>query len=172
MNTTIKFALQLEEPWIWEGLEPPEDPLGELSEWEIRLRRFCFECNHKVLIEIGDDKRYVFLDPDIIMVLNELPEKISKLSMGQKISIDFPESWMIVDLMPVASEISCTLRKFGDSCEQKHFELDKLQVLGGLRDFLNKVMELAMDKGYIRLEEKDEFLRAAFTSHASIVSPA
>ncbi|HAA31752.1 MAG TPA: hypothetical protein DCE56_33710 [Cyanobacteria bacterium UBA8553] len=92
--------------------------------------------------------------------------------MGQKISIDFPESWMIVDLMPVGSEISCTLRKFGDSCEHKHFELDKLQVLGVLRDFINKVMELAMDKGYIRLEEKDEFLGTALTSHASIVSPA
>ena len=172
MNTTRTFSLQLKEPWTWEGLEPPEDPLGELSDWEMRLRRFCFEYNHKVLIEIGDEKKYVFLDPDIIMILDELPEKISKLSMGQKISIDFPESWIIVDLMPVASEISCTLRKFGNFCEQKHVELDKLQVLGVLRRFLDEVMELAMDKGYIRPEEKDEFLKTAFTTNASIVFPA
>jgi hypothetical protein len=172
MNTLRKFALQIEEPWIWEGLEPPEDSLGELSDWDMRLRRFCFDYNHKVLMEIGDEKKYVFLDPDIIMILNELPEKIANLSVGHKISIDFPESWMIVELMPVAMEINCTLRKFGNFCEQKHFELDKLQVLGVLRRFLDEVMELAMDKGYIRPEEKDEFLKTAFITNASIVFPA
>jgi hypothetical protein len=123
-------------------------------------------------MEIGEDKRYIFLDPDIIMILDELPEKIAKLSLDQKISIDFPESFILVDLMPVASKISGTFRKFGTTCEQKHFELEKLQVLAALKSFLDEVMELAMDKGYIRPEEKNEFLRTAFTTNASIVFPA
>lgn len=33
-----------------------------------------------------------------------------------------------------------------------------------LRGFLQEVMQLAVDKGYITLEEKEEFIRPAFAS--------
>jgi hypothetical protein len=165
------FDIRIEEPCLENYSEPPEDPLGELSDFEMQLRRFCFECNHQVSIQIGDEKRQVLLDPDICMILEELPEQVSKLSEGQKISIGFPESWIIIDLVPIAGDISCTLRTFGCSSEQNNFELDKTQVLGVLRHFLDEVMEMAVDKGYIRRKEKEEFLRPAFSPDASFVLP-
>lgn len=172
MNNFQYFNIRIEEPCLENYSEPPEDPLGELSDFEIGLRRFCFECNHQISIEIGDERKLVFLDPDLCMILYELPEQISKLSEGQKISLDFPESWMIIDLLPTAGKITCTLRKFGYSSEQKNFDLDHTQVLGVLRRFLDEVMEMAIDKGYIRREEKEEFIRPAFPSDVSFVFPA
>ena len=158
MNHTQNFTLQLEEPWTWEGLAPPDDPLGELSDFEIGLRRFCFECNSKILIELGDERRYVFLDPDIVIILDSLPKQVSELSAGKNIEIDFPESYMYIEFVPVESKIRCTLTKFGYNPKQKHFELDKTQVLAVLRCFLDELMEKAVVGGYIRPSDKDEFL--------------
>jgi hypothetical protein len=133
-------------------------------------RRFCFEFDHKVLIEIGDEKIEVFLDLDISMMIeNNFPQEIAKLSQGQKISIDFPESWFMIRLLPRDDRISCTLRKFGASCWEKHFEFDRTHVLDVLRGFLEEVMQLAVDKGYITLEEKEEFIRPAFASSTDAV---
>jgi len=158
VNHTQKFTLQLEEPWTWEGLAPPDDPLGELSDFEMGLRRFCFECNHKVLIEFPDERRYVFLEPDIILILETLPKQISELSKGKKIEIDFPESYMYIEFMPVGDKIRCTLTKFGSNPKQKHFELDQTQVLRVFRNFLDELIEKAVLGGYITSAEKEQFL--------------
>lgn len=172
MNPNKNLTIHLEEPWKWEGLAPPEDPLGELSNFEMGLRRFCFECNHKVAVKIEDETINLFLDPDIILILDELPKNIYKLFVGQKIELDFPESWKIIDLIPCGREIRCNLRRFGYSTEQKHFQLDKTQVLESLRAFLDEILGKAVDGGYIRPEEKDEFLIPAFPTDASVVFPA
>ena len=59
---------------------PPEDPLGELSYFEMGIRRFCFERKHKVSIQIGNERIFVFLDPDICMILDRLPQQVSELA--------------------------------------------------------------------------------------------
>ena len=165
MNSSQKFNFKLSERFLENYAEPPEDPLGELSHFEMGWRRFCFEFDHKVLIEIGDEKIELFLDLDISMMIeNNFPQEIAKLSQGQKISIDFPESWFMIRLLPREDRISCTLRKFGTSCWEKQFECDRTHVLDVLRGFLEEVMQLAVDKGYITLEEKEEFIRPAFAS--------
>jgi len=171
MNSSQKFDIRLTELFLEEDWAiPPEDPLGELSHFEMGWWRFCFEYNHKVLIEIGDEKRQVFLDPDICMMIeNYFPKEIFKLSQGQKIVITFPESSFDITLVPIDDRISCTLRKFGTSCWEKHFEFDRTQVLDALRGFLEEVMQLAVDKGYITLEEKEEFIRPAFASSTDAV---
>ncbi|MEG4986395.1 hypothetical protein QUB08_11580 [Microcoleus sp. BR0-C5] len=170
MNSSPKFNFKLAERFLENYAEPPEDPLGELSHFEMGWRRFCFECDHKVLIEIGDEKIEAFLDLDISMMIeNNFPQEIAKLSQGQKISIDFPESWFMIRLLPREDRISCTLRKFGTSCWEKHFEFDRTHVLDALRGFLEEVMQLAVDKGYITLEEKEEFIRPAFASSTDAV---
>ncbi|MEG4486632.1 hypothetical protein [Microcoleus sp. D2_18a_B4] len=169
MNSSPKFNFKLAERFL-EYAEPPEDPLGELSHFEMGWRRFCFECDHKVLIEIGEEKIEVFLDLDISMMIEDnFPQEIAKLSQGQKISIDFPESWFMIRLLPRDDRISCTLRKFGTSCWEKHFEFDRTHVLDVLRGFLQEVMQLAVDKGYITLFEKEEFIRPAFASTTDAV---
>ncbi len=144
MNHNHKFTLQLEEPWTWEDLAPPEDPLGELSDFEMGLRRFCFECNHKVLIEFRDERKYVFLAPDIILILESLPKQISELLEGKTIDIDFPESYMYIEFIPDGDKICCTLTKFGSNLKQKHFELHQTQVLGELRNFLDEIIEIEL----------------------------
>lgn len=170
MNNRQKINFKLSERFLENYAEPPEDPLGELSHFEMGWRRFCFEFDHKVLIEIGDEKIEVFLDLDISMMIEDnFPQEIAKLSQGQKISIDFPESWFMIRLLPRDDRISCTLRKFGTSCWEKHFEFDRTHVLDALRGFLEEVMQLAVDKGYITLEEKEEFIRPAFASSTDAV---
>ena len=140
LNDIKKFKIQLEKPWVWEGLTPPKDTLGELSDFERRLRRLCFECNHRVLIEIGDEKFDVFLDPDIILILEDLPQKISELSLGKKIQIEFPESYREIAFMPAGGEIYCTLSQFGQMVQREHFLLERTQVLEVLGCFLDEVV--------------------------------
>ncbi|HBL11394.1 MAG TPA: hypothetical protein DD379_08305 [Cyanobacteria bacterium UBA11162] len=45
---------------------PPDDPLGELSDFELGLRRFCYECDRRVVVEIGEIQFTVFFDPDFV----------------------------------------------------------------------------------------------------------
>ncbi|MEP6516502.1 hypothetical protein [Microcoleus vaginatus] len=56
------------------------------------------------------------------------------------------------------------MRKFAISGWEKVFECDRTQVLDALRGFLQEVMQLAVDQGFITAEEKDEFISPAFAS--------
>jgi len=170
MNSSQKFNLKLSERFLENYADPPEDPLGELSHFEMGWRRFCFEFDYKVLREIGDEKIEVFLDLDICMMIeNNFPQEIAKLSQGKPIKIDFGESWFTIMLLPIDHKINCTWIKFGTSCWEKQFECDRTQVLDALRGFLEEVMQVAVDKGYITLEEKEEFIRPAFASSTDAV---
>ena len=158
MNDIKKFKIQLEKPWAWEGLIPPEDALGELSDFERGLRRLCFECNHRVLIEIGDEKFDVFLDPDIILILDNLPKQIIALSRGKKIQIELPESYREIAFMPDGDEIRCTSSQFGQVIKYEHFLLERTQVLEAVGGFLDEVICLALDGSYISPEQGTQFL--------------
>ncbi|MEH2364069.1 hypothetical protein [Nostoc sp.] len=161
MNTTQNFYLQLAEPCRENWFIPPEDPLGELSHFDMGLRRFCFEHNQKVLLEIGDEKQELFLDPDIILILDEIPEKIDELYRGKKNELDFPESRMIIYLEPRKEywRIGCTWRKYGYSIEEKSFELERKQLFQMLKTFVKKILTQAVDKGYIQDREKTKFMK-------------
>ncbi len=168
-----KFDIRLENPFFQKYSAPPEEPLGELSDFEMGIRRFCFECNHQVSIEIGDEIISVFLDPDICKIMETLPKKILELAQDKKIQILFTESCtLIIEFLPFEPKFFCILKEFGHSSKSKHFELDKTQVLGVLRRFLDEVVQLAMERGYIKPEEKDKFLSPAFPTDASVVFPA
>ena len=158
MKDIKKFKIQLEKPWAWEGLVPPQDVLGELPDFERGLRRLCFECNHRVLIEIGDEKFDVFLDPDIILILDNLPQQILELSRGKRIQIEFPESYREITFMPDDDEIRCTSSQFGQVVRHEHFLLERTQVLEVLGGFLDEIVCLALDGGYINPEQGHQFL--------------
>ena len=79
------------------------------------------------------------------------------------------ESWFTIMLLPIDNKINCTWIQFGTSCWEKQFECDRTQVLDVLRAFLEEVMQLAVDKGYITLEEKEEFISPAFASSTDAV---
>jgi hypothetical protein len=162
MNYSTNFNLKIEESWIWEGLEAPDDPLNELSDLEMGLRLFCFEWNHRISLEVGDAKKDIFLDPDIVLVIEELPEKIAQLSKGKKVDIDFSESYLILELVPLENTIACNIRNFGYSTEQKSFQLNKSQVLEVLTNFVIELINKAVAGGYIKALEGEEFLKPIY----------
>jgi len=159
MSNIHKFELLIKEPWVCEDLDPPEDPLGELTELENSLQMFCYECNHRIVLKIGEEKEELFLDPDIILDLQYLPEQMRALSLGKRVDIDFPESWLMMKFMPEGELINCTLREFGNSCTTKEFQLDKAQVLEAFDSFLEELMEMAIARGYITHEQKNQVLK-------------
>lgn len=169
MNNYINFTIQLEKPNCEQYADAPDDSLGELSHFELGLKLFCFECDRPVSIEIGEEKLKVFLDPDICMLLeDELPKKISELSQGKPIKIDFVESvCLTLELQPLTNDkISCNFKEFGYlspnqftlKSRNQHFELNKTQLIAELKGFVEQLMEMALNGGYITPEEKQEFL--------------
>jgi hypothetical protein len=164
VNHIQKLIIQWVEPWTWEGLEPPEDPLSEFSHLELGLRSFCFECNHKLLLTSEDKKQVLYLDPDIILILHELPEIISQLLSNQAVELSFPESWMILELQPLDSmKMNCIWRKYGSYVEKYTFEVERFQVIDVLRQLVIKVVNQAVGQGYITDDEKDDFLQEIVT---------
>lgn len=145
---------------------PPEDPLGELSKFELGLRRFCYERNHRVVVEIGEIEFTVFFDPDICILLEDgFPEKIGKLEQGQTIRIDFVESYEItVILTPESELLNCQiLEGFKGKNNQYEYQLDKEDTLGKLRMFLFQTMGLAFHENYIDLDDIYEFVKPSYS---------
>jgi len=66
--------------------------------------------------------------------------------------------------MPRGHKIYCHIGEFGYSWQSKTVELDKDKVLGVLRGFLNEVMQMAVDQGYITQSDKEAFIRPAFVT--------
>jgi len=169
MNNLHQLKIKLGEPLLEKFADPPEDILGELSHFEMGIRRFCYESDRPIFIQIGEAQIQVFLDPDISMLLEEnLPEKIAKLSRGETIRLEFVESCCVtIELVPVGSKVNCNLQYFGYSTDNnnfslngsyKQFQLDRQQVLETLTDFLIKISDMAAEKGYITRQERDDFL--------------
>src|SRR5262245_21758949 len=156
-----EFNLRLEQPWSSEHFLPPEDPLGELTQFEMGLRRFCFERNQRVALDLGAESKHVFLFPDICLLIDRLPEKISSLRRGNKIELEFPESFMIIEIAPESGKAICVLRKFGNTPESKSLEFELDNVITALDWFVHLVIQLAIDSGYITKEDAEDFLRTS-----------
>ncbi|TAE59919.1 MAG: hypothetical protein EAZ87_07890 [Nostocales cyanobacterium] len=165
MNKVEQFKIRLGERNLENFADPPDDPLGELSQFELGLRKFCYEYDHKVIVEIGETKFNVFFDPDICMLLEErLAEHIGDLQRSKTIRLDFVESyWIMIKFVPVGNEIKCYLREVGYSTEEKLVMLNKQQVVDELRRFLTELMDMAVNLGYVRLEDKEKFIKPAFS---------
>ena len=171
MNKVEQFKIRLAERNLENLADPPDDPLGELSQFELGLRMFCYEYDHKVIVEIGETKFNVFLDPDICMILEDrFPQQIGELEQDKTIRLDFVEScWLIIKFVPFGNEIKCYLREVGYSTEERLVMLNKQQVVGELRQFLTELMDMAVNWGYVSLEDKEEFIKPAFSDSRVLV---
>ena len=171
MNNIELFKIRLTERNLENFVDPPDDPLGELSDFELGIRRFCYEYDHKVLVRVGNEEYFVFLDPDICLILEDnLPKLIAQLEMDKSIELDFVESLdIVIKFVPIGKEIKCYLREFGYSNDEKLVMLNKQQVLDELRRFLTELMEIAVNLGYISLEDKNEFIKPAFSDLMMLV---
>jgi hypothetical protein len=171
MNKVEKFKIRLAERNLENFADPPDDPLVELSEFELGLRIFCYQYDHKVIVEIGKTKFNVFFDPDICMLLEDrFAQHIGDLEQGKTIRLDFVESyWLMMKFVPFGNDIKCYLREFGYSTEERLVMLNKQQVLDELRRFLTELMDMAVNLGYISLEDKNEFIKPAFNNSRVLV---
>jgi hypothetical protein len=166
MKNYAKFMMRIKEPFSANYALPPEDPLGELTEFELALRVFCYECDHLVQVEIADMKFHLHFDPDICMLFQDdrLPEQIGDLQRGKSMRIEFCESYRLtVILVSHGDEVICHLSKFYDqNFPDQFYVLEKKSVLSELKSFLNDVLSMAVDRGYISLADKDDFIAPAF----------
>ena len=144
MNET-NIIIRLEEPLSSEDYLPPDDPLGELTSFELGVRRFCYDQNLSISIDIGNQSKKVFLFPDICLLIERLPQKIAALSHGQPIELEFPESWFSIELSPTDESVIGTLSEYGRAVVSRRFELNLAQVLHTLRCFSSKIAQLAVD---------------------------
>lgn len=181
VSKDTKFEWRLGATCLENHADPPEDTLGELSHFELGIRRFCYECNREVSIDIGRDRLKVFLDPDICILLEDrLPQKIENLVNNESIEIEFSESCCIkIKLVPVGSKIAFDFQYFGYlisnnftlNYQTKIWKIDRNRVLAELKQFVGEVVQMAVDGDYITPQEKQEFLRPiANTVFPSVVS--
>ncbi|AFY55186.1 hypothetical protein Riv7116_2680 [Rivularia sp. PCC 7116] len=56
MDNYQNFNIQLQEPIKYDFYDYLEDELNEYTNFEIGLKRFCFNNNRNVLLEIGDER--------------------------------------------------------------------------------------------------------------------
>ncbi len=160
MKRSNVFHIQLKEPWKWPGLSSPDDPLRELSDVEMGLRRFCFDNNRKVQITIGDETFDVFLDPDISLILDRLPDKIADLSSGRKAIIELPESFREIRFSPYQDdEFACSVCEFGKVKREKTFILRTTLIASRLKSFTDGLIESAISENYITNEQVRKFFR-------------
>ncbi|NER03684.1 MAG: hypothetical protein F6K17_14210 [Okeania sp. SIO3C4] len=164
MNKIKQFKLRLGHKNIENFTTPPDDPLGELSDFELGFRKFCYEFNRQVIVEIGQTKFKVFLDPDICILLEDrFTEQIGELEQDKIIGLDFVESyWCRIKFVPVDTQIKCYLKELNYYHQESLIILNKQQVLTELKQFLTELMNLAVNQGYISLQDRDEFIKPAF----------
>lgn len=159
MNYPTKFDIKLDQPWEAYSA-PPADPLGELTHLEMGLWQFCYEHNHRVLIQIGEEERFVFLDYDFSLILPEFPNIIHELSSGRNSELDFSESYFYIKFEASNNKVKCSLNDFGSKVKTQKFEFAQSQILEVLKLFLDEIVRLVVAGGYIQSEAAREFLAA------------
>jgi hypothetical protein len=91
--------------------------------------------------------------------------------MDKSIELDFVESLdIVIKFVPIGKEIKCYLREFGYSNDERLVMLNKQQqVLDELRRFLTELMEIAVNLEYISSEDKNKFIKPAFSDLMMLV---
>ncbi|NEQ66399.1 MAG: hypothetical protein F6K21_13020 [Symploca sp. SIO2D2] len=109
MSSNPRFEIKLKERNLENIAPPPDDPLGELSDFELGIRKFCYEYDRQVSVRVSHEEYLVFLDPDICMIIeDDLSKLIAEIEKGQAIELEFAEScWLIIKLVPNGNGIKC-----------------------------------------------------------------
>jgi hypothetical protein len=131
----------------------PEDELDEFSEFEMSLKLFCFEHNHSVLIELGDQKIQLHLYHDILDALEQQwCSKILELSAGSKASIIFNDFSLKITPIIEQNLAACEFKTFGtekDHCCTVYLS----DILETMHTFIDEVLGMAVKEGYINEED-------------------
>lgn len=158
MKDVEQFNIQIQEKIKDDFYLPPEDELNEFSAFEMGLKRFCFEHNRRILIELGDEKIQLHLYHDILDALEEgWSMKMSKLSAGSKVIIDFND--FILRITPTLDEnlAACEFTTFGTG-KHNYCTLSLSQLSDKMRIFTDEILGMAVREGYINSEDIAEYL--------------
>ena len=150
------FFIRICEPYTVNAYLPPEDALGELSDAELKLRRFCFEHNHNVAVGIEDEKRIVLLFPDVALAFAQMRAALDYLESGKECQIDFPESGLRVQFEPKATDLECRLEDFGYSSSVVSGLCNKADVIAALRQITEDVLSLSLEKKYLTADQAEQ----------------
>jgi len=144
---------------IAERYDPaPEDPLGELTATEFGLRRFCYDLNCHIAIEVEAHRESVPLYPDISMLLDDFPRVIAKVATGEEATLAFPENWFTLEFTPSPAGITCAVLKFRYEGPAISAGTSRKQVLHELVQFYRGIIEQAVALGYVEAPEGQQLL--------------
>lgn len=159
MYSYQKFNIQLHEFNQDNLYDYPEDELNELTDFEIGLKRFCFDNNSHVLLEIGSEKIILHLYHDILDALEDKwYSKIISLVTRNKINLSF-SSYLDIEFNPIQHQdkVICKYTFLG-SGEYKSCNLCFTQVVKTMSGFFGNIFDLAIQKGYITTKDFVEFI--------------
>jgi hypothetical protein len=143
------FDIRLGGPEASESFDPPDDPLGELTPFQMGMRKFCFEKNRQVVIELGGERFNVLLFPDICLAIDWLPDLIADLAGNRSTDLSLPESFMTFNFAPSGDEVTATLSRFGSRPAEQRWELDARQLRAKMESFLADILARAVKDGYV-----------------------
>ncbi|BAY83403.1 hypothetical protein NIES267_28920 [Calothrix parasitica NIES-267] len=159
MHHYQNFNIQLQELIKNDFYDYPEDELNEYTDFEICLKRFCFNNNRNVLLEIGGEKIILHLYHDILDALEDRwQEKITKLYALNRVNITFGSDFDLT-FHPIKNkdEVICEYTFLGMG-EYKSCNLCLSQVVKIMNCFVNEVFEIAIQQDYITTEDFAEFI--------------
>jgi hypothetical protein len=152
------FSIAIDKPWAsWRGA-PPEDPLGELTPWQIGIQRYLFENNHRVLLEAAGHIEHVYFTPDVVSHVARFPKNLIDLREGRRTDIDFPESMLVVELTPRGDLVEGVFRKFGYDVWRRPFQAASSEVVESLTSFITTIVDQAVAGGYVTRADADAYL--------------
>jgi hypothetical protein len=144
-----KFKMELGELINDPFYLPPEDPLNEFSDFEMGLKRFCFENNCCISLKIDDELiQDLDLYHDVLdFVENGLIKDLSNLSVGKSVLIGLTDT-LSLTLTPMEDRVDCKFERIGRP-EEKYYVLNLSQVLKTLSRLVDEILNMAIAKGYI-----------------------
>jgi|ERR1700733_36227 len=137
---------------------PDDDP----DDLDIYLWRYCHDHNRRILLRIGSEQLEVELDPDIRIILLNLPKEVRKLEAGNKRSLSFSERGFDLYLTPDGDTIGCSVHRWGAEGGEPSFLCDRMQVIGELWHFLGGIAREALIGNYLTRDQALTFLGDKF----------
>jgi len=138
MNNQDQFSITIGDSISREHDEAadPQDPLGELTDFEMGLWRYCYQNNRRILITVGDRSLVIELDLDVSIIFDELKDAIARLSSMQDAKISFYELSATIHLTIEAESVRCVLECYGYVWTRPHHRLlvwEEINLLGDIR---------------------------------------
>ena len=135
--------------------EPPEDDPDDI---DMYLWRFCYEKNRRIFVQVDADELSAELDPDIRIMLLNLPRMVRDLENGEKDWLSFSEIGTSVSFLPDGDTLWCGVERGGEGSKRPPVACKRDQVINELWRFLERLTQEAIDGGYLSVVQAKEFL--------------